>query len=62
METANFEQQMQMSQGGLLKTVFSLTRQQAQFRYEMATLMKKNMPKATRQKFSLKLQMIIREM
>lgn len=61
METADFEQQMQMSQQGLLKMVFSLTRQQTQFRYEIATLMK-NMPNATWQKFSLKLQMIIREM
>lgn len=46
METADFEQQMQMSQQGLLKMVFSLTRQQTQFRYEIATLMK-NMPNAT---------------
>lgn len=62
METADFEQQMQMSQRGLLKMVFSLTRQQTQFRYEIVTLMKKNVPKATWQKFSLELQMIIREM
>lgn len=42
--------------------VFSLVRQQAQFRYEIATRMRKNIPKASWEKFSLKLQMIIREM